>query len=356
MVVPVDPSHAARLARYGVVATALDLLSDRQVGELVDRATPLGTGIGGTSVSLEVEGTPVFAKRVPLTDLERRPENVRSTANLFGLPPFYHYGVGSAGGGVWRELAAHAMTTHWVLTNRSENFPLLYHWRVLDGPPARPPGERDEITRWVEYWDGSPAVRARLEALAGAPASVVLFCEHLPWNLHDWLTERVPHEGNALALVERDLRAGTSFMNSHGLWHFDAHFQNILTDGHRLYFSDFGLATSTRFDLAESEADFLGRNSTHDGCYVVTQWVNWLVTALAGTTDRSARVEFVRRCAERGDIGNLPGPAAAIVQRYAPIAAVLNEFYGKLFFETRTAPYPAAEIQQVCAATGFEPA
>jgi hypothetical protein len=48
----------------------------------------------------------VFAKRIPLTDLERRAENVMSTANLFSLSLYCHYGVGSAGGGVWREVAA----------------------------------------------------------------------------------------------------------------------------------------------------------------------------------------------------------------------------------------------------------
>ncbi|MFF2503082.1 hypothetical protein ACFVTY_06840 [Streptomyces sp. NPDC058067] len=49
-------------------------------------------------------------------------------------------------------------------------------------------------------------------------------------------------------------------MNSRGLLHFDAHFQNILTDGRRLYFADFGLALSSRFDLSPSEAGFFERH------------------------------------------------------------------------------------------------
>lgn len=81
-----DMSHGARLTAYGAVSTALDLCSDRALRELVDTALPLGSGIGGTSALAEVAGTPVFVKRVPLTDLEREPENVRSTANLFELP------------------------------------------------------------------------------------------------------------------------------------------------------------------------------------------------------------------------------------------------------------------------------
>jgi hypothetical protein len=104
------------------------LLSDRRLGDLVDEARVIGSGIGGTSLLLRVEDTPVFVKSVPLTDLERRPENVMSTANLFGLPVCCQYGVGGPAFGVWREVAAHAMTTSWVLGARSESFPLLYHW------------------------------------------------------------------------------------------------------------------------------------------------------------------------------------------------------------------------------------
>jgi hypothetical protein len=65
-----------RLDRYATVAGALALLSDRRLAALVEGAELLGTGIGGTSSRLHVDGIPVFVKRVPLTDLERRPENV----------------------------------------------------------------------------------------------------------------------------------------------------------------------------------------------------------------------------------------------------------------------------------------
>lgn len=88
-----DMSEDARLAAYSTVSTSLALRSDHELGELVDAAGPLGSGIGGKSALLEVDGKPVFVKRVPLTDLERLPEHVRSTANLFGLPTFCQYGV-----------------------------------------------------------------------------------------------------------------------------------------------------------------------------------------------------------------------------------------------------------------------
>lgn len=126
----------------------------------------LGSGIGGRRAEMEVAGVPVFVKRVPLTDVELRPEHVRSTANLFELPLFYQYGVGSAGFGAWRELAAHLMTTAWVLRNEYAGFPLLYHWRVLpDRPPVDFADEFGGIAGAVAHWEGSPAVRRRLEAV-----------------------------------------------------------------------------------------------------------------------------------------------------------------------------------------------
>lgn len=121
-----DLSRGVRLAAHGAVSTSLALCSDRRLQELVDAATPIGSGIGGKTVLLEVDGIPVFVKQVPLTDLERRPENVHSTANLFAVPTFCQYGIGSFGSpgfGAWRELAVHTMTTNWVIAGDYEGFP-----------------------------------------------------------------------------------------------------------------------------------------------------------------------------------------------------------------------------------------
>lgn len=355
-----DRSHAARLARYGVVAGSLALLSDRRLGELVDLAPPVGSGIGGTAVLLEVEGTPVFAKRVPLTDVERRPANVMSTANLFRLPPSCQYGIGGPGFGVWRELAANAITTGWVLGGRSASFPLMYHWRVLTGAVAAPE-EHADVDRAVAFWGGSPAVRARIEAVARSSATVVLFLEHLPQSLHEWLNTQVALGDDAVEsaclMVERRLRADVAFMNANGLSHFDAHFRNVLTDGRRLYLADLGLATSPRFELSATESEFLRRNADHDECYVTTELVNWLVAALSGAEDpvayhREHGVEAIRRYARGEQPGHLPPAVAALIRRHAPVAAVLNDFYATLYGESRSASYPAEEIARVRTATG----
>ena len=351
-------SHAARLARYSEVSSSLALLSDRNLGRLVDDGGSTGSGIGGTSAVVDVAGVPVFVKRVPLTDLERRPGSVMSTANLFGLPVFCQYGVGSPGFGAWRELAANAVTTGWVLTRRTEAFPLMYHWRVLPGAAALAE-ELADIEGAVAYWGGSPAVRERISALAGASASVVLFLEYIPQVLRAWLGGQLARGPEAVAaactMVERSLRARLAFMNGNGLLHFDAHFGNILTDGQRLYFADLGLATSPRFDLSAAESDFVGRHLSHDVCYALTQLVNWLVSNVCGVAAPATggpveRNDYIRRCAAGAQVVDAPAAVAEMIRRYAPAAVVVNDFYWDLFGKSRATPYPAADIKRAMAA------
>jgi hypothetical protein len=345
-------SAADRLARFGVVATWLALLSDTELERRLDGSASLGSGIGGKSRLLDVDGTPVFVKRIPLTDLERRPDNVMSTANLFQLPPFYQYGVGSTGFGVWRELAAHTITTNWVVAGRSEGFPLMYHWRALPEPAMPPPTpeQRAERDRAVAYWDGSTAVCERLNALAHASASIVLFLEHVPYTLAAWLTDQLAagdaRAQRAIAMVDRWLGADVAWMNANGLFHFDAHFENLLTDGRRLYFADLGLATSPRFVLSDPEVAFLARNRTYDASYTATHLVNWLVRTLTGTDDRDG---LIRRYSQGDDPAGVGTSAAAIIKRDGPIALVMNEFYRMLQRESRTTEYPAEKVRKATA-------
>lgn len=90
-------SRGARLAAHSAVSTVLALCSDLELSGLLDAAEPMGSGIGGTSALLDIGGIPFFVKRVPLSDLERQPENVRSPANLFKLPSLIS-ASGSSGG------------------------------------------------------------------------------------------------------------------------------------------------------------------------------------------------------------------------------------------------------------------
>ncbi|WP_344442364.1 protein kinase family protein [Kitasatospora nipponensis] len=330
-------SRAERLTAHRHVCGTLAQLGDRELAQLVAAAPATGAGIGGTGALLDVDGVPVFVKRLPLTALEQRPEHLRSTANLFGLPTFCHYGIGSPGFGSWREVAAHTWATGWVLAGAHDGFTLLHHWRVLPAVGSGLPDELADVERTVAYWEGSPAVRARLTALAGAEASVLLFQEYVPQNLDRWLTERLAEGGaaaeGACALVERELAATTAFMNARGLLHFDGHFENVMTDGERLYFTDFGLAISNRFALTPAESAFHRTHATYDRCYTVTHFTHWLA--------RAAHTH------------PLPPAATEIIARYTPIADVMADFYRALQKESRRTPYPVERIRRIGVASGL---
>ncbi|MGI5425117.1 protein kinase family protein [Streptomyces sp. CA-179760] len=344
-------AEPGRLIGYDSVSTSLALCGDAELRELVDAAVPLGTGIGGKSARLDVSGTPVFVKRVPLTDLERQTQHLRSTANVFGLPMVCQYGVGGPAFGAWREVAVHTMTTNWVLSGQFQGFPLMYHWRVLPDEVPNLAEELDDVEKVVAYWGGSAGVRRRVEALRQSSASVALFLEYIPQTLHAWLTAQVRAGDETLdracALVERELAVGTSFMNSRGLLHFDAHFENILTDGRRLYFADYGLALSNRFDLSRAEVDFFDRHSTYDRCYTASWLVNWLITALY-SGDWEKRGALIQAWAGGRQPTGAPPGTAEILSRHAPVAAVMTDFYRRVQGVSRTTPYPGERLRRLC--------
>ena len=147
----------ARMSAYATASSHLALLSDLALERVVNQAPRVRPGMGGTSATVDVEGVQVFVKQVPVTGRELLPGNIRSTANLFGLPGFYQYGLGSAGFGAWRELAAHIMTTNWVLSDEHRAFALLYHWRLLPGPVATGGvfAESGGLDGAVAHWEGS---------------------------------------------------------------------------------------------------------------------------------------------------------------------------------------------------------
>ncbi|WP_155373839.1 serine/threonine protein phosphatase [Catellatospora vulcania] len=345
-------AYGARLARHYSASAALALLSDAELADRVAAAEAVGAGIGGVTARLDVGGTPVFLKRIPLTDLERRPEHVRSTANLHGLPPHCQYGIVSPGFGAWRELAANTLATNWVLAGRNQGFALMYHWRVLPGAPVVA-AEHADVEAAVAFLGGDPAVRDRLAALASASASLVLFLEHLPYRLGDWLAGPAAAGGDELVaacrMVEQSLVDGVDFLLARDLHHFDAHLGNLLTDGRRVYFVDFGLAVSPRFALSPQESAFLTRHATHDAGYVRMRLVNWLVQHVVGVSvpDVGGPVErnaYIRECAAGRRPDGVRPELADMIVRHAPVAALMNDFYWQLFDGAMDTPYPADEV------------
>jgi hypothetical protein len=325
-----------RLSARASLSDTLARLTDDELATLVGEAPSLHPSVGGRSVVLvTIDSTPVFVKRIPLSDLERRPEHVRSTRNLFEIPLSCHYGHGGPGFNAWRELAASEIADGWVRAGACANFPLLYHWRVL------PSGRRDDADGDVGFWLESPNVRARLDAINAATAQLVFFVEYLPQNLLEWLTDQLRAGPDAAArgidFVDAHLAPTIDFMHAHGLVHFDTHFENIVTDGERFCVGDFGLALSTDFDLTENEVAFQARHHRYDHGRAALGYAHCLSAACLGPGQWKDNLRTFMKTGQP----SVPSAVAAALQRQAPLALGFLEFSRQLREEDKQTPYPA---------------
>jgi hypothetical protein len=324
-----------RLTLCASLSNTLVRHTDEELVALVAQAPLLHAGVGGRSVLVTIDSTPIFVKQIPLTDLERRPEHVRSTANVFDIPLSCHYGLGGPGFSAWRELAASVIANEWVLSGACANFALLYHWRVL------PSDHLEKLDGNVDFWIESAAVRARLEAIHAATAHLVLFCEYVPQNLHEWLSEQLQASEEAaeaaITFVDGHLAPTIAFMNAHGLTHFDTHFENITTDGQRFCFGDFGLALSSDFELTEDEVEFLARHRQYDHGRAAVGYVLCLSWAFFGKDQWKENLRAFLKTAQPP----VPPAVAAAIRRQAPLALAFLEFSRQVREESKQTPYPA---------------
>lgn len=246
-----DP--VARRARYAKLSTALSLLDDEALRGFLPRS-----GRRGNTHSVEVAGEQVFVKVIPLTDLER--DRPYSTRNHYRLPTYYQYGVGSAGFGAWRELVTHVTTTNWVLEDAIATFPLTFHWRVVRRPSLIEPFIENGLDEYVRSWNSSRNIGRYMTERGSGSHAALIFLEHLPHSMWDWLAAH-PEDTDRLT---RQLCDTVTFLRGHGVVHFDAHFNNAMTDGEYAYLADYGLAMDSRFDLTERERAFLARHTDFD--------------------------------------------------------------------------------------------
>ncbi|HLB32770.1 MAG: hypothetical protein A3F67_09945 [Verrucomicrobia bacterium RIFCSPHIGHO2_12_FULL_41_10] len=440
-----------RLKTYSNIATELSFLSNQQLSDLLDQAEPFHTGVGGTSVLLrlnrvlsklayadEVQGasehrpqnvygipeessteatkqfaaevefrknsneTLLFVKRIPLTDLERIPENIMSTANLFDLPLYYQYGIGSKGFSAWRELAAHQMASNWVIAGKCPHFPLLYGWRILPHckrrsisetlskeqakklEPVFKVAEADEgqgadgaqklsvqklldasstgatkpfaasvefegrfLKSELEYWENHPKVCNRLEAIQNASADLILFLEYIPHNLHQWLGKQLTSKEyeleQSLSMMDENIATITEFMSKQKFIHGDLHFKNILTDGTRLYFTDFGLALSSKFELTAEEIEFFNKHHNYDQANAAIGFLDSTFSNLFGKELWSTSIQEYFSSKKI----TLAPALESRIKRHTPVALAMDQFYQKLMKESRSTPYPTALLEEL---------
>jgi hypothetical protein len=205
----------------------------------------------GASCTIHLDGSPVFVKRLPLTDVEVA--HPRSTKNRFRLPTYYSYGVGSAGFTSWRELVAHELTTD------IEGFPDLLHTRVM----PRTAKQRDlpwTADGYVQYWNGNARIGEYMAARAAAEREVWVVLGHVPITANAWLWDNQRRVDELLASVFEIVHR----LRDLGIVHFDTHLGNVITDGTTWRLTDFGLAVADGFELSADERRFADRHRHYD--------------------------------------------------------------------------------------------
>ncbi len=312
----------------------------------------------------------VFVKRIPVTDLEY--ENMYSTRNVYDLPTFYNYGFGSAGMGVFRELATHVKSTNWVLSGSIANFPLMYHSRLIPFS-----GEHAEIdmayhARYVEYWGSNENIGQYILDRASARYELVLFLEYFPHTVSDWLQADLKRLPSVLA----ECHAALSFLHDKGILHLDTHFNNMVTEGKHVYLTDFGLALDRQFDLSPAEKQFYRQNSLYDFGYLLCMLGSPMFRIYAGLSDvDKARIldkygiqpglssdEIVSRLLDNiedlatGNIKGVDKRYAALLEKYRGVSALMLDFYtdmrGNNAKDTR---FRHVKLQRLLKEAGFLP-
>lgn len=99
-----------------------------------------------------------------------------------------------------------------------------------------------------------------MKEMDDARYEVCLILEYIPHMLHFWLRRNL----NKASLVVDQMRDVLSFLRRRGIVRFDSHHENILTDGEKLFLTDFGLVCDKSFELSERERVLLKENRYYD--------------------------------------------------------------------------------------------
>ena len=310
----------------------------------------------------------VFVKSIPITDTEY--DNMFSTRNLYNLPTQYSYGIGSLGFGSFRELITYIKTTNWVLEGAINTFPLMYHYRIVPFVSRQKDIDEAQLESYVEYWGGNKNVRKYFIDRAKANYELVLFLEHIPYTLEDWLKENLDQLEQPL----NDLRKTIDFLRKKEIIHFDAHFGNVLTDGDQIYLTDFGLTLDKSFTLTQEEKSFFEQNVFYDYGEVlrnISHIIYWSYDLCSESDKHRVREKYEIREGLKPyevmsillnnieDIQNdgiikLDDFFVDSIVKYRSIIALIREFFYDMFNNNKKdTKLNYAKLQQLIEETGF---
>jgi thiamine kinase-like enzyme len=240
-----------RYNNYYKLNTELQYMSDEKIKNL------LGENIKKDKTVIEIEGTKIFVKKISIAELFI--QNKLTTKNLYNLPTYYHYRIGSAGICPWRELLLHIKTTNFVLSGKIDNFPILYHYRILEDVPAGINVEM--IKRIKERWNNNERILKYEEDMMKSNTYIFLFLEYVGDSLYKTLEDKkMSYES-----FWNQSQPIINFLNQNDILHMDAHSGNyVVDDKGKLFLTDFGLSIDKDFELTNDEKLFFRNNSNFD--------------------------------------------------------------------------------------------
>jgi len=209
----------------------------------------------------KISGYDVFMKKIPLTTLEYN--NIFDTSNLYNLPTFYNYPIGSAGINCFRELSMHVKTTKWVLEGKIENFIMMYHYRIIKKENhIIDEIQKENINKKVKTkWNNDKNIKKYLMERLNAPYEIIVVMEYFPITLNEWLKQDITN----VYSYKKQIFPLLNFLEKQYIIHFDSHSKNFVVSKEGIiYMIDFGLVLDLEFNLTKEEIKFFYKNTMFD--------------------------------------------------------------------------------------------
>jgi len=156
------------------------------------------------------------------------------------------------------------------------------------------------------------------------------------------------YASSGIANAVQQIQNTVQFIKTQEFIHFDAHLENIVTDGQNLYFTDFGLSLSAQFDLSPDEQIFFQNHYTYDECSTSVNIVHSLTKNMFGP-NYNGRNDFKDKLQEilNNDCQDVPEYIAFYIKELSPIALIMGDFYQKMIYHSKQTPYPADVLSKL---------
>jgi hypothetical protein len=161
--------------------------------------------------------------------------------------------------------------------------------------------------------------------------------EHAPHRMFEWVHGNQSAVGGVVDSLVDTLR----FLHGEGVFHFDAHYGNVITDGSLPLLTDFGLVTDVAFELSESERAFVDRHHHYDFGETIYSVGNALLGFLFRLPEEDQRalldrlegrgaidrlVSNVESLTAEGSLG-IAAELADVVVGYRPVILFMSTFF-----------------------------